>query len=327
VRRVLVTGTSGFIGRHLADFLYAKGYSVLGLDRRPLTNYGHGWRDAICDLLDESSLREEFRRFSPEIVLHLAARTDLDETREISGYSSNIQGVVNLIGAIRETPTVQRALCTSSQLVCRIGYVPSGDEDYCPSTLYGESKVETEKIWRQSEGGGVEWAIVRPTTIWGPYMNPHYLRFFTMIRDGRYFHVSGGPRRKSYGFVGNAVRQYEALVRASTHQFVGRVFYIADYEPIAIEEWADAFGEEFGAPTIRTMPVWLMRVAAMCGDVVNALGFRDFPFNSFRLGNVVTEYQIDMSVTRAVCGEVPYSMRQGVAETAAWVRSVWSQGY
>jgi nucleoside-diphosphate-sugar epimerase len=293
------------------------------LDCRPLKDYKHDWTNVICDLLDAPALLDVFRSFSPEFVLHLAARTDLDETKDINGYAANIQGVANLAEAIRSASTVRRAVCTSSQLVCEIGYSPVTDQDYCPSTLYGRSKVETERIWRRADGGGVEWVIVRPTTIWGPYMNPHYLRFFSMIRDGRYFHVAGGPRRKSYGYVGNTVRQYEALIRAPSNEVAGRVLYFADYEPICIEEWADAFRMEFDAPRIRTLPLYLMKLAGICGDALNAVGFKNFPFNSFRLGNVLTEYRIDMSSTRAVCGEVPYSMQHGVSETSSWVRSTW----
>jgi GlcNAc-P-P-Und epimerase len=324
MRRVLVTGTSGFIGRHLADRLHALGYAVLGLDRRPLVGYEHDWATVVCDLLDQAALNEVFRGFLPEVVLHLAARTDLDETRDLGGYASNIDGVANLVAAIRRAGSVERAVCTSSQLVCRIGYTPNGDQDYCPSTLYGESKVETERIWREADGGGAQWVIVRPTTIWGPHMNPHYLRFFSMIRDGRYFHVAGGPRFKSYGYVGNTVRQYEALVSVDASEMARRVLYFADYQPISIEAWAEAFRAEFQAPPIRTLPLPVLKFAAACGDAVNAIGFRRFPLNSFRLNNVIVEYRVDISQTEAVCGELPYSMEQGVRETATWVRSTWN---
>src|SRR3712207_7397409 len=57
--------------------------------------------------------------------------------------------------------SLQRAIITSTQLVCRLGYVPKDDHDYNPHTSYGQSKVATEKLtrsWRDrsEEGRGGE---------------------------------------------------------------------------------------------------------------------------------------------------------------------------
>lgn len=321
--RVLVTGSSGFIGGHLIRALVAAGHQVTGLDVRVPVEATAGVRHFTCDIRERAAVLDTLAEAAPEVVLHLAARTDLDEQHDLTGYAANFAGVAHLAEAIRATPSIRRAVCTSSQLVCRIGYVPTGDQDYCPSTLYGESKVLTEKVWREADGGGVEWCLVRPTTIWGPGMNPHYLRFFGMIRRGKYFHVGGGPRYKSYGFVGNTVHQYRMLMTAPAEAIHRKTLFLADYKPIALEAWADAFAVALGAPKIPTLPAVLATAAARVGDVVNLLGWKGVPFNSFRLGNVLTQYIIDMSATEAVCGPVPCSMQEGVRDTAAWLERVW----
>jgi nucleoside-diphosphate-sugar epimerase len=321
--KVLVTGTGGFIGGHVARHLAAAGHDVLGLDRRPQDPV----RDAQVrqlDLLDAAATRAVFQEFAPDVVLHLAARTDLDEEKDISAYRDNIDAVRNVVAAIRAQPSVQRWVCTSSQLVCRIGYTPTHDEDYAPNTLYGQSKVLTEQICRSSEADGVPWTIVRPTTIWGPNMNPHYLRFFALIRDGRYFHIGRSPLRKSYGYVGNTVAQYARLATIPIKQVQGRTLYLADYEPIDLRLWAEGFRAALGAPPIRQAPVWLARTAALAGDVIKKSIWRGFPFTSFRLRNVLTEYQFDLSATAAVCGPLPYSTEDGISETTAWLRNIWS---
>ena len=151
-------------------------------------------------------------------------------------------------------------------------------------------------------------------------MNPHYLTFFRMIRTGRYFHVGTRPTRKSYGYVGNTVHQYLKLLEAAPGRLHGRLLYLADYKAIAIEEWADAFQRALGAPPIRTLPVWLAKVGARVGDVINSLGWTRFPFNSFRLNNVVTPFELDLSATAELCGPLPFTMMQGVAETVRWLQ-------
>lgn len=320
---VMVTGSTGFVGRHLVKRLLADGVAVWGIDRRPSGFHHPSYTERVVDLLDRDLLCGTVQEAAPGGLVHLAARTDLDETRNLAGYAANTVGVEHLLAAIEATPSIRRWICTSSQLVCRVGYQPLHDEDYQPSTLYGESKVRTEQIVRAAAGAGREWCLTRPTTIWGPGMNSHYQTFFRLIRDGRYWHVGQGPTLKSYGYVGNTVLQYKRLLEAPAWTTQGRVLYLADYEPLALEAWAEAFRGELGAPPIRTLPSGLARAAARMGDVINALGAKRFPFNSFRLNNVQTSYRVDLSLTKTVCGDLPYDMAEGVWETAQWLRAMW----
>lgn len=320
--RVLVTGTSGFIGSHLAVHLRDRGHTVQGLDMRPAPAAIAGIAHETCDIVHADHLREVITGFAPEVVLHLAARTDLDETASLAGYNANIEGVANVVAAIRTTPSVRRAICTSTQLVYRLGDLPISDTDYEATTVYGRSKIETERIWRGADGGGVEWSLVRPTTIWGPRMNPHYLRYFRMIRNGRYFHVGGGPTLKSYGYVGNTVYEYEQLMLAPVEQIHRRTFYLADYEALSLQSWSNAFQIALGGPPIRTMPRAAAAGLARIGDLLNAVGVKRFPFNSFRLSNVLTPYSLDLTPTRQVVGDLPFTVPEGVEATAQWIRQI-----
>ncbi len=319
--RVIVTGSAGFIGGHLALALVRAGHEVLGVDRRPAPAWSAAAPSTVCDLLDAAAIRATLERFAPEALLHLAARTDLDERASIEAYADNTTAVENLLAALRATPSLRRAICTSSQLVCRVGYTPAHAEDYQPNTVYGRSKVRTEQIWRSTDGAGTEWCIVRPTTIWGPHMNPHYLRMFRMLRNGRYFHVGRGPTYKSYGYVENAIHQYLALLAAPAPRVHRRTVYVADYQPTPLEEWTEAFRRELEGPPIRTLPLPVARGAARVGDLLNLVGLRRYPFNSFRLRNVITPYTVDLRDTEAVCGPLPFTLLEGVRRTAPWVRA------
>jgi GlcNAc-P-P-Und epimerase len=320
---VLITGSSGFIGGHLARTVARRGVRVTGWDIRPPPDGASNVFHRCVNLLDRMQVRTALAALAPDAVLHLAARTDLNG-RTPADYAANSEGVRNLLEAIRATPSVRRAICTSSQLVCHMGYRPVDENDFAPTTAYGESKVLTERLWREFDGGGSAWCLVRPTTIWGPGMNPHYERFFRMIRDGRYFHVGRGRTLKSYGYVGNTVCQYVRLLEASEERIAHKLFYLADYEPIALEEWAEAFRVALGAPPIRSVPRAAARLAARIGDVVTTLGVSRFPFTTFRLNNVLTEFQADTAATREVCGDLPFTMSDGVRETVHWLRQSWA---
>lgn len=313
--KVLVTGSSGFIGQALVRHLKAEGCEVAGLDKAPAaaTHF-------VCDLLDTGQLGDAVQAYAPDALVHLAARIDLDEKTNLAGYAANIEGVENLIATVRRTPSIRRAIYTSSQLVCRVGYVPRNETDYNADTLYGKSKVRTEQIVRREDGAGREWCLARPTTVWGPGMSAHYRRFLNMIENGYYFHVGRKPLWKSYSYIENIAFQYWRLLNAPAELIHRKTFYLADYEPIDLLAWCDAFQRAFESRSLPHVPITVARVLARCGDVVNAIGSKKFPFNSFRLNNVLTQYRFDLKLTEAVCGPLPYSMEEGVAATVAWLR-------
>jgi GlcNAc-P-P-Und epimerase len=320
--RVLVTGSMGFIGAALMKEL-ADTMTVAGLDRREVPAL-RGKAQYTCDILDPTRLCEVVRDFAPDAIVHLAARTDLDEKRDIRGYAANTEGVNNLLNAIRATPSVRRCIWTSSQLVCRVGYVPRDALEYTPDTLYGASKVQTEVIVRENDGAGCEWCLVRPTTVWGPGMSPHYQRLLTLIKKRRYFHVGRKPLWKSYSYVGNITYQYRRLLKAGKDQVHGRTLYLADYEPIDLIAWCNSLQRALNAKPIPTLPPHLAAMIARAGDLLTAAGIQNIPLNSFRLKNILTEYCFDTAAIRAICGPLPYTVEQGVTETVAWFNAYHS---
>jgi GlcNAc-P-P-Und epimerase len=318
VKKILVTGSAGLIGSALVKDLVKQGMVVGGLDREPAGEFTGAAVNYVCDILDRARLRDCVSEFTPDAIVHLAARTDFDG-KNLSGYAANIEGVSNLVEAIRATPSVTRCIWTSTQLVCRVGYVPTSSSDYNPDTVYGQSKVRTEEIVRASDGAGREWCLVRPTTVWGPGVNLHYQRFLRLVKLGLYFHVDPGPLHKSYGYIGNITHQYIRLLHAPAEVIQGRTLYLADYLPIDLVSWCNAFQRSFGARRIPVMPRILARLLALTGDALGQLGIRPVPFNSFRLKNMLTQYQFDMRETEAICGPLPYAIEDGVRITADWI--------
>ncbi len=322
-RRVVVTGSSGFIGQHLALMLSQHGFEVLALDNQAPTASTGPFQFAHCDILHREKLTQTLADCRPDAVIHLAARTDMTGS-SLADYAANTQGVANVVEAINRTPSVRRAICTSSQLVCRIGYTPRDSTDYRPSTIYGESKVATERIWRTKLDPNVTWTIVRPTTVWGPGMNSHYARFLKMLHDGRYYHVGRVGAKKSYGYVGNIAYQYMRLLLASDERINRRTFYLADYEALPLNKWTTALQEAIGGPPIRSIPRWVATLAAKLGDLASACGV-DSPYNSFRLANVTTPMIFGTEALQQICGELPFTVSEAARLTAEWFSTVYLQ--
>jgi nucleoside-diphosphate-sugar epimerase len=221
-RRVLVTGGSGFIGTNVVEAFLRDGWVVLNVDIAPPKVPAHAPNWQQLDILDDVALRRAFVSFRPELVIHLAAKTVLDERTTLAHYAANVQGVQNVINAIQAAGSVERTFFTSSRLVCRLGYVPKDDTDYQPSTLYGLSKVRGEQLVRAAPPNCGTWTILRPTGIWGPWFGVPYRDFFNTIRRGRYVHPARRDARKSYGYVENTVYQLQRLAARPPSDVNGR---------------------------------------------------------------------------------------------------------
>jgi hypothetical protein len=112
--------------------------------------------------------------------------------------------------------------------------------------------------------------------------------------------------------------QYLKFIAASDSIINKQVFYIADYKPLSLIKWSDSLAAELGAKKIKKIPISIARIVGYVGDFINYMGYKSFPFNSFRLNNVITEYIFDMEKTSNIVGKLPYTVDDGVKNTAKW---------
>jgi nucleoside-diphosphate-sugar epimerase len=315
----LITGGSGFIGTNVIEAFQRHGSSILNIDISPPRNPAHVPFWSRCDVMDMGTLRRNFASFQPDAVMHLAARTDLDERRDSDSYAVNTGGVANVIDAITQTGSVERSFFASSRLVFDLDHIPTDDRDYHASTLYGQSKARGEELVRNAPPGLGTWTILRPTGIWGPWFGVPYRDFFNSIEHGWYANPGKRGVRKAYGYVGNTVYQLQRLASTPPAAIHQKTFWIADYPPVLVADWARLIQEESGARPIRTVPVPVLRVAALIGDAVERLGLRRAPLTTFRLNNMLTDMVYPTDQLEDLVGPLPYTLEEGVKRTIAWL--------
>ena len=149
-KRVLVTGGSGFIGTNLIEYYKKKDFKILNLDINiPLNEKQNNFFKQV-DILDKDKFIKTTQEFKPDYIIHLAAKADL-LGKDLNYYNANIDGVKNLVEAVNKTPSVKKIIVASTMLVCEVGYIPTHDDDYKATTLYGQSKVETEEVIKKSK--------------------------------------------------------------------------------------------------------------------------------------------------------------------------------
>lgn len=319
--KILVTGSTGLIGSHLVQALNERGHDVFGYDKKA-PRAGSAYKSIEGDLLDKAGMVAAFCSFKPEIVFHLAARTSLKEVSPGDSYfDANTIGTSNVIDACNAAGTVKRIIFTSTKYVHR-GMNDPGHREYSPTTSYGRSKAEMEEIIWNSNNLNQEWCITRPTTVWGPGMSSHYQGLLRMIEKRRYFHIGRSDVKKHMIYVGNIAYQYCQLAEADASSINKKVFYMAEYEPMTVRGWTNALQVALDAPPIPTFPMFFARMAALLGDLIVKLGFKKFPFTSFRLHNLTVDDVCGTKLTESVCGKLPYTLSQGVNETVTWFRNL-----
>ena len=313
--KILITGGSGFLGTNLVESCLNSGYCVLNIDiALPKIKSHHKFWKKI-DILDKTSLFNAFIEFTPTHVIHLAARTDLRGS-SLSDYNANIEGVENIISACNSSPRIKNIIFSSSMLVCALGYSPLDDYDFSPNTVYGKSKVESEKIIRAANIK-TNWAIIRPTSIWGQYFNEPYKNYFELIISKKYFNILGNNSSKTYGYIGNTVYQIEKLLFSNEKNISGRVFYIGDYNYYNINEWSKEIANVLNT-RIYSLPKFIFRIAAFVGDILGLIQIK-FPMNSFRLENMTTNNTCNLDNIRKVAPTLPFSRLEGVRRTVRWL--------
>jgi GlcNAc-P-P-Und epimerase len=317
--RILVTGGSGFIGTNTIDYLIENKYTIKNYDINPPIKKEHIdlWREV--DIRDNVLLQSEMLNYKPTHILHLAAGTGMDVT-DLSTLNANTEGVNNIIESSEKCMTVKSILFTSSLLVCKYGYIPNNDTDYCPPNLYGKSKVMSEEIIRNYKNPKFTWAIVRPTSVWGPHIFGPFLTFFKLINNGYYFHPGKKQNIKPYTFVGNTVFMMMKILFSDHPEKNRGTFYLVDYPLYSTKEWAMTIQNKLNAKTIITLPIMFLRSLALFGDFFKKITKVDPPLTNSRLDNMLNGGDYPCENTKSLCGELPYNIGESVSETVKWLK-------
>ncbi len=235
--RALITGSEGFVGRHLTNHLTACGDDVVGIDRT-----------TGVDLLDSGALAAAIRDADPDAVYHLGGWSDVGASWQapVEALRVNAEGTLNVLQACRDRDA--RVLVVSSADIygkVTLGELPLTEESPVrPVSPYAASKVAADMIALQAWlGYGLEVMRVRAFNHLGPGQANAFVapalaeRIARCEIDGREEVTVGNltPRR-DFTDVRDVVRAYRALVCDGEP---GEAYNVCSGADIAIAELAE----------------------------------------------------------------------------------------
>ena len=322
----IVTGATGFIGRHLVDALAATGGDVRCLTRgavpadpRPNVSY-HQARYDHSDLgLPDAVLS------GATAVYHLAGATRAVSFADFT--KANVRVTETLLRRVAALSPGARFVFVSSQAAAgptRDAQHPRVESDPdAPIEGYGKSKLAAERFVREQEM--LPWAIVRPTAVYGPG-DRDFLSIFAMAKRG--VAVFPGIRNAAINaiYIGDLI---PGLVAAGTSPAaVGKTWFLGDDTVHPWKEIYSVIAEVVGQErkVELAIPRGLLGMAGAVGDVVGAVTGRPSIVNSSKATLATPRYWLCSSArARQELGFQPRtSLREGMRMTYDWyLRHRW----
>ncbi|MFI1256877.1 NAD-dependent epimerase/dehydratase family protein [Streptomyces netropsis] len=217
--RYLITGATGFIGRHLARHLVERGHHVTALVRRDGRVFGS--LTVRGDLVTGEGLAAAVR--GVDRVIHLAGVTKAADPRLYALV--NTVGTERLLAAVAARPEPPRLVYCSSLAAAGPGRRRHEDDPPAPVSAYGRSKLGGELALREGADRAPA-VVVRPPIVYGPGDREFLPRLATAVRAGLLPAVGlPGPRHYSLLHVEDLCR---ALLTAADSGAPGATYHVSD---------------------------------------------------------------------------------------------------
>jgi nucleoside-diphosphate-sugar epimerase len=299
-RRVAVTGTSGFIGRHVVAHLAARGDDVIAI-RRPFEPA------ALANALAGTCA-----------VVHLAGVVSAISEREFT--AGNVEATRAVADAARAAGV--RLIHVSS--VAAVGPAPrtaprSEGDPPRPLTPYGRSKLEGERA--VASIAGLRWITLRPAIVYGP-ADRALLPLFRLAARGVLPLIGHANAAYTFIHVRDVVRALAAAIEANA-DVEGDTFFVGHPAPVTTRGLLEGVRAAVGRPArIVPVPMALVRAAAIAGDVAGRMRGRPWALNGSRYADLAAEgfvYRLDRLRDRlGIVAEI--GLQEGLADSARWYR-------
>jgi UDP-glucuronate 4-epimerase len=286
--RILVTGTAGFIGFHLAKLLLEQGHKIHGFDgitdyydvtlkrrRHAMLLQNHNFSATEGMLEDQALFDEKIDRFAPDVIVHLAAqagvRYSLENPRAY--LDSNVIGTFNVMEAARRNCIKHLLMASTSSVYGGNTQMPFVETEKADTqlTIYAATKKANESMAHAyAHLWSLPTTMFRFFTVYGPWGRPDLalFKFVDAILDDRPIDIyNHGNMYRDFTYVDDIVRAISLLIDTipdrpedSVQKTVGdslspvapfRIVNIGNSQKVRLLDFVEAIEDRLGKKAIR----------------------------------------------------------------------------
>ncbi len=147
MKKILITGVAGYIGSCLQVYLKNK-YKIAGLDKKKSNDY----KLIVCDLLNVNKLNKILKKEKPNLIIHLAAQSLVDETiNKKKYYFNNVIATKNLISAMKKNKLNNLIFSSTAAIYKYKNSSLSEKSKIKPISTYAKTKFQCEQLIKKSK--------------------------------------------------------------------------------------------------------------------------------------------------------------------------------
>ncbi|GED29375.1 NAD-dependent epimerase/dehydratase family protein [Brevibacillus centrosporus] len=328
MKRVLVTGGTGFLGQKLATRLQDNGHLVTVIGRneiagRYLTDRGIAFVQA--DITDREAIRHACK--GQEIVFHAAAFSS-PWGKYTDMYATNVEGTIHTIEGCK-AHGVERLVHVSTPSIYfdfedRLDIKESAPLPRRFANSYAQTKYLAELEIEKAFQGGLATITIRPRGLFGPGDNAVLPRLIRANEEKFVPLVNGGKATIDLTYVENVVDAL-LLCMDSPTRTLGRAFNITNGEPVTMIDVLREVFQRLGMP-LRAKQIsyreayaaaWMLELASK-----TVLGYREPVLTRYSVGVLAKSQTLDISRAKDELGYQPrVSMQEGIELFTKWWRT------
>jgi nucleoside-diphosphate-sugar epimerase len=320
IKKILLTGSNGYIGRALVPCLRQAGLSVVGIDRKPCPYPLHN-----LDQFIEGDLREDMllKRIPDGVdtVCHLAAAKDDWGLSSKEYFDDNVTATRQLLRLACEQGIRNWIFFSSVAVLGCSAAAVDESAPIAPEGAYGESKAEAERLFRELSAREplARIAIVRPSVVFGPGNPPNtnVYRLIDSIHNNRFMMVGKGNVIKTTSYIENVVAATLFLIERLRNG-VQTAIYV-DEPKLSTAEMVDKICNLLQKTSPRlSIPRWCAAPLAYLADFGAAVTRRDFPITAARINKFCRPTNFTATAIHALGFVQPVPIDEALQRTVQW---------